>query len=200
MNDAGGKLTELQIMAAASSTLVENGYRQSPAPLGEEWTAQFARVFEDPYSVVAVAVFPTWAELKDQWTAAQASLISAMSQSISSADPKVWEGYLVLLTPSTAGTDRAILDSIRRDTSRTRKLVATGEELRRVVDIEEILGPLLPLEANAQDLMIPEDPLESLASLPAVRGIPLAAIERVVDAFRNQQPILERLNRAGGNG
>ena len=69
-----------------------------------------------------------------------------------------------------------------------------------MVDIEEILGPLLPLEANAQDLMIPEDPLESLASLPAVRGIPLAAIERVVDAFRNQQPILERLNRAGGNG
>ncbi len=190
-------LSATQIMAAASSILVRGGYRQAQAGLGDEWTDESARLFEDPYSVVAVLVFPTWAELKDRWTQAQASLVGVITQSISSADPKVWEGYLVLLTPSTAGPDRATLDSVRRDTSRVRKLVATGEELRHLLDVEQLLGPLLPLDVNHAQKMVPEDPLNYLPSLPALGNVPREAIKVIVDAFRYQQPMLDRLHQAG---
>jgi hypothetical protein len=197
VNEADVVLSATQIMAAASSLLLHNGYRQSAASLGDQWNVESARLFEDPYSVAALVVFPTWAELKENWTSAQADLVGAMSHSISSADPKVWEGYLILLTPSTPGADRGILDTIRRDTSRVRKLVATGDELRHLMDVERILDPLLPLEVDGTELMVPEDPLESLASLPALRDISPEAVQDVVDAFRHQQPIIERLHRPG---
>ncbi|MEA2634312.1 MAG: hypothetical protein QOH92_1079 [Chloroflexota bacterium] len=189
-------LSATQIMAAAASILVGGGYRQAQAGLGDEWTDESARLFEDPYSVVAVLVFPTWAELKERWPQAQASLVTAITRSISSADPKVWEGYLVLLTPSTAGPDRAILDSVRRDTSRVRKLVATGEELRHLLDVEQLLSGLLPLDVHHAQKMLPEDPLNHLPSLPALRNVPRDAIKLIVDAFRDQQPMLDRLHQA----
>ena len=196
MTDESVALNASQIMAAAASILVGGGYRQALAGLGEEWTDESARLFEDPYSVVAVLVFPTWAELKDRWPEAQASLVSAMTRSISSADPKVWEGYLVLLTPSTAGRDRTILDSVRRDTSRVRKLVATGEELRHLLDVEQLLSPLLPLDVNHAQNLAPEDPLTHLPSLPALRTVSRDAINLMVDAFRDQLPMLDRLHQA----
>jgi hypothetical protein len=196
MMDESVGLSTTQIMAAAASILIGGGYRQAQAGLGKEWTDESARLFEDPYSVVAVLVFPTWSELKDRWPEAQASLVGAITRSISSADPKVWEGYLVLVTPSTAGADRSILDSIRRDTSRVRKLVATGEELRHLADVEQLLSPLLPLDVNHSQNMAPEDPLKHLPSLPALRSVPSDAIKLVVDAFRDQEPMLDRLHQA----
>lgn len=195
MSTDQASLSETQIMAAASSILVEAGYRHSETALGTQWTSDAARLFEDPISVVAIFVFPTWAELKNRWTEAQSSLVTVMTGSISSADPKVWEGYLVLLTPSTPGGERHLLDTIRRDTARVRKLVATGDELRHVRDVEHTLGPLLPLDVGEPGLGIPGDPLDSLSTLPAMKDIPADAIHQVVEAFRQQEPILERLHR-----
>ncbi|MHB8508522.1 MAG: hypothetical protein ACYDGR_07715 [Candidatus Dormibacteria bacterium] len=191
-------LSETQIMAAASSILVGAGYRHSENALGTEWTADAARLFEDPISVAGIYVFPTWAELKNRWTEAQSSLVTVMTESISSADPKVWDGYLVLLTPSTSGGDRSLLEAIRRDTARVRKLVATGDELRHIRDVEHTLGPLLPLDVGGSEpgLGIPGDPLDSLSSLPAMKSIPVEVIHQMVEAFRQQEPLLERLHRS----
>ena len=115
--------------------------------LGGQATAN-ARLYEDPYSVVSLIVYEAWSELASSWTDAQAELVELMSAYMTSADPKSWEGYLVLLTPGSASGDEVqSLSSIRYDISRVRKLVATGDELKQISDVERTLLPLLPLEA-----------------------------------------------------
>ncbi|CAN5532417.1 hypothetical protein BH24ACT24_BH24ACT24_00520 [soil metagenome] len=113
---------------------------------------------------------------------------------MTSADPKSWEGYLVLLTPGSASGDEVqSLSSIRYDISRVRKLVATGDELKQISDVHRTLLPLLPLEAAPTgdgDGSV----LDLLPSLLASQGIDAGAVKSIIDAFAAQQPLVESLH------
>lgn len=188
------RLTATDLIAAASMSLEAGGYsRVSDDTLGG-WAAANARLYEDPYSVVSLIVYEAWSELASSWTDAQAELVELMSDYMTSADAKSWEGYLVLLTPGSAsGHEVQSLSSIRYDISRVRKLVATGDELKQLSDVERTLLPLLPLDA-APSVNGEGSVLDLLPSLLAGQGIDAGAVESIIDAFAAQQPLVESLH------
>jgi hypothetical protein len=185
--------TTTELVAGTSSVLQANGYKPVRGGLVKEPFAN-TRVFEDPYSVVAVSAFETWGDLRDGWLDAQAVLVELLSEHFERNEPKAWEGYLVLLTPDLLprGEFRMAWD-IRSNTAYVRKLVITGDDLHSVTDIEHSLRPVLPLQ--------PESPIEEPASaldlLPDAmerRGIPRDASAAAIEAFTAQEPIAERLH------
>ena len=100
-------------------------------------------VFEDERSIVGLTLYPSWADLAASWERAQAEMVARISQHVQRADPKSWDGYLVLLTLDTVVPAEAVAQ-VRHDTRRLRKLVATGRELTAMSAIEETLLPVLP--------------------------------------------------------
>ncbi len=187
-------LTATDIVAAASVCLESGGYSPVPASRLEQWQLPSGRVYEDPYSVVALLVYESWGELASNWTDAQAALVELMSAHMTSADPKSWEGYLVLLTPGVApGEASPSVGDIRYDVSRVRKLIATGNELTQISDVERTLLPLLPMQPPASangDASV----LSLLPSLLEGRGIDEGAVRAVIDAFVAQEPLVESLH------
>lgn len=111
------------------------------------------RIFEDSWSILALGAYETWQELKDDWRDAQGVLVDRMSGVIARSDPKAWDGYLVLLTTddSSPAKDAAL---IRSDTSRLRKLVATGRELRDENSITDLLLPVLPFQLENSEIAL----------------------------------------------
>jgi len=61
--------------------------------------------------------------------------VNVISENIGHAEWKAWDGYLVLLTPGLAPSEEANIEAVRYDTTRLRKLVATGEDLRNPTDV-----------------------------------------------------------------
>ncbi len=185
-------LTSTDILAAATDALCSSGYARV-GDTRESAQTPSARLFEDPYGIVAVVVYETWEDLSSRWPDAQAWLVDVISKSMSSSEAKAWEGYLVLLTPSVVGTSaHTDADRIRYDTARVRKLVATGEELRNVGDVHRALLPLLALDDVGVGKQ--ESTLEMLPDLLSKKGHPRRAVLVVVNAFRDQLPILEKLH------
>ncbi|HXR54245.1 MAG TPA: hypothetical protein VN793_04275, partial [Acidimicrobiales bacterium] len=88
-------LSKVQLLAEASEVLTAGGYRLIESPAS--WPSS-ARIFEDPYGIVALYVFDTWAQLYTEWKDAQGLLVDLISAYIDRPDPKTWEGYLTLLT------------------------------------------------------------------------------------------------------
>jgi hypothetical protein len=191
-------LTSTSLAAAAADALERAGYKV--APTHGAWQANWGRVYEDPYSIAAVAVFETWEALQEQWLALQSALAGLIAENLAKAEPKAWEGYLVLLTPSIVPSEfQGEATDIRRNTQHLRKLLGTGDEMTTLSDVDRVLLPLLPLPAAEG----PEASASALALLPSIlseRGINRAAVETVVQAFTSQQPLLERLHEhlAGG--
>lgn len=184
-------LTTSQLLAATTELLESGGYNSVQPSNG--WASN-SRVFEDPYGIVAVVAYQTWSDLAEKWPDAQGQLVELISAHLTRPEPKSWEGYLVLLTPSEApASARSQLADIRYDTNRVRKLVATGDDLRTLDDVEQALLPLLPLQVEAQ---LESGPalLERLPTLLAERGIEVEAARTVVNAFMANESILERLH------
>lgn len=184
-------LTSSQLLAAVSELLERGKYT---AVLPDRGWGSNIRLFEDPYGIVAVAAFETWGDLTEGWPDVQGHLVELISEHLTRPEPKSWDGYLVLMTPSVApSTARSQLADIRYDTNRLRKLVATGDELHTLDDVEQALLPLLPLEVESQ---VESGPalLERLPALLAERGIDMGAARVAVDAFTSNQSILERLH------
>lgn len=186
--------TATTLVAAASEVLEGAGYERVAPEREGVWPRPGARVYEDPYSLVALVVYETWVDLSAGWLEAQAALVELISTHFSRGEAKTWEGYLVLLTPSVVPAD-ARLDAIaiQRNTTHLRKLLATGDELRTVEDVRRALLPLLPLEAD-QALAEPRSALELLPELLAHRGISEEAVKVAIQAFLDQQPAIERLH------
>jgi hypothetical protein len=149
-------------------------------------------VYEDPYCVAAVAVYETWNELADGWIQLQEALVELISQFWSRSDAKAWDGYLVLLTPATP-TDPLAAEAIRYNTSRVRKLLASGDDLRRLSDVTRVLAPLLPLEqiAASRD----ETALGMIPRLLGQRGIDEGSVQALIGAFERQESLLEALHQ-----
>jgi hypothetical protein len=185
-------LSSLQLIAAASELLDDNGYRR--VAVSSDWPSA-SRVFEDPYGIVAIHVYETWQELLENWTAAQGLLVDLISANIARPEPKAWEGYLVLLTGAgLLDADKPELVEIRKNTNRVRKLVATGQDVEIIEDIRNALLPLLPLEIEAP----PSTEAGLLARLPGLLeedGIDRDATQAAVDAFVRNQSVMERLHQ-----
>src|ERR1043166_8123333 len=148
---SGGTVTTAQIpltptdLIAASSRVLETGGYKSIRQDYPDWDTTSARLFEDEYNVVGIAVFTTCAELLRSWADLQGSLVDVISRRVGRTESKAWDGYLVLLTPGIAPSGDPDVEEIRRDPTGLRKLVATGDDLTSASDVERLLLLLLPL-------------------------------------------------------
>jgi hypothetical protein len=193
-NSSGFTTTDL--IAAASQVLTDGGYQRIPDSFCE-WDTPTSRLFEDEYNVVGVVVFDTCGELLRTWVDLQGSLVDVISRHIGQTESKSWDGYLVLLTPGVAFSEEAAIEAVRYNTTRLRKLVATGDDLRNPTDVERVLRPLLPLGQGRASVR-QESALDLLPKLLADQGIPEETTRVLVDAFREQSPLLERLHEQRG--
>jgi hypothetical protein len=183
-------------MATATQALVDGGYRQITEGLSE-WSTSSTRLFEDEYNIVGVSVFETTEDLLKSWSDRQGSLVEVISQHVGESDDKSWDGYLVLLTPHYSPSDDPSIEEVRYNTTRVRKLVAVGENLSTPADVESVLRPLLPLRVETIATST-ESALELLPQLLATQGVAPEITRSLVDAFRDQRPLLEALHRRAG--
>jgi hypothetical protein len=142
-------------------------------------------------------VFETCAELLRTWPDRQGSLVDVISQYVGQGESKSWDGYLVLLTSSLAPSEGKEIEAVRYNTTRLRKIVATGDDLRTPTDVERVLRPLLPL-GREQARLSQESALDLLPKLLADKGISTETTRLLVEAFREQSPLLERLHQQRG--
>jgi hypothetical protein len=185
-------VTPTDLIAAATKTLQDGGYRQITAGF-PDWNNQTARLFEDKYSIVGLVVFETCGELLRTWTDLQGSLVNVISHHVGREESKAWDGYLVLLSPGIAPSEDNGLEAIRYDTRRVRKLVATGDDLRGLTEVERVLRPLLPLAVGSASVG-QGTALDLLPKLLSAHNIPEETTKALVEAFRKQASLLETLN------
>lgn len=193
MTTPGAAFTPTDLLVAATSVLGTNGYH-TVALHAPQWHSHSTRLFEDPYSVVGVSVFDTVDSLLQDWPDLQGSLVDVISQHIGRDADKAWDGYLVLLTPAAAASRADELESLRSDTTRLRKLVATGEDLQEASDVERILRSLLPLSRTTDSIQLPST-LDLLPDLLTSLDIPASVTTALIDTYRDQGAMLERLHK-----
>lgn len=189
-------LTPTDLIAASSSVLEGGGYRAIRKGFAE-WSTTSTRLFEDEYNVVGVAVFTTCAELLNSWADLQGSLVRVISERVGQAESKAWDGYLVLLTAGVAPSEVLDIESIRYDTTRLRKLVATGEDLNDAGDVERFLRSLLPLHTE-EGTIREGSALDLLPDLLQESGIGRETTAALVRSFIEQKPLMEALHRHRG--
>lgn len=183
-------------LIAASSRLLEAGEYQLIRRRFPEWDTATTRLFEDKYNIVGVAVFTTVGELLESWADLQGELVEVISRHVGQSESKSWDGYLVLLTSAIAPTADPGIEAVRSDTSRLRKLVATGEDLVEPNDVERLLRPLLPLQIP-QAAVGQSTALDLLPALLADQGITESTTRVLVQSYIEQEPLMEALHRAG---
>ncbi len=188
--------TPTGLIARATEILMQGGYRQI-TDAGGCWNTSTGRLFEDPYNVVGVVVLNTCSEILSSWPDLQESLVDVISRHVTAAEGKAWDGYLVLLTPGMAPSERAAIEGLRYDTSRLRKLVATGEDLSADAEVERVLRPLLPMKMGAVQLK-QDSTLSMLPSLLKALNIPQPLTEALIKAYSDQASLMECLHEARG--
>jgi hypothetical protein len=182
------------LIAQAAAILRANGYQDVAEARALTWPAAAANVFEDPLGVVGIVVFDTWQQLSATWLDAQATMVGLLSAHLDVDQPKSWEGYLVLLTPGSAGPNRQALEDIRYDVSRLRKIVGDSVELEDLDALPRLLAPLLPLSGDPElDTETPEA-LTVLRSSLAGGQFDSQMIGALVDAFEQQAPMMDALD------
>ena len=189
---AQSTLTISGLLGEAARLLSHGEYLEIKPPDEGLWSSAQARLFEDPYSIVGILVFDTWDALVSNWERAQSDLVELISDHLSPGEPKAWDGYLVLLTPSPV-SEELNASSIRYDTARLRKIVATGKEIERVSDLETVLAPFLPIRMD----LIETDAMGVFTELPRIlaqQGIPQEAVEALIDAYVEREPLMESLS------
>lgn len=73
-------------------------------------------------------------------------------------------------------------------------MVATGDDLRVAADVERVLRALLPLGAERASIK-EQSALDLLPKLLAAHGISEETTRLLLDAFREQAPLMERLHQ-----
>ncbi|GAB2612561.1 hypothetical protein [Novilysobacter erysipheiresistens] len=188
-------LTSTDLIASSVAVLEAAGYKATESD-NSAWTSSTSRLFENSYNVVGVVAFETYVELVDSWADRQGMLVEIISRSIGRSEGKAWDGYLVLLTPAVKSSTETDIEAIRRDTTRLRKLIATGDDLKKSSDVERVLRPLLPIkgvvnQSNAGSA------LDHLSSVLEKRGVERQDAVTLVEAFLDQRPLMESLHRSG---
>lgn len=183
-------LTVLQVVGAVGDALDGAGYRRVQQRHDAGNSTSGFRVYEDEFGVIGLRVFESPSLLMEGWADAQTQLVSVIGSYIGREEDKAWDGYLVLLTPiPTTPAELDAMNGIRYDTTRVRKIVATGDELRSIADVSRVLQPLLPLE-SASGLEGTRTGLELLPDLLAEQGVDPSLTRRVIDAFNRQEPMI----------
>jgi len=187
-------LTVTNLLAAATDFLARGGYVRLLEEEASEGWSPGSRLFEDSYGVAAVIVYDSWSEVANVWAEDQERLVAMMSRHMRDTDPKSSDGYLVLLTPGVLPSqdDELLATTIRYNTSRVRKLLATGEDLQTLGQVEHVLRPLLPLD-EADATTERESILSVLPDLLTSRGIERPVAEAVLRAYVNQESLMEAL-------
>lgn len=193
MNRSSTPLTVSTMIATACAVLLDNHYRLVSSGF-REWDTPTSRLFENEYAIVGVVVFETSRELLQSWPDMQALLVGAISKHIGRRESKSWDGYLVLLTPGVAPSGDEEIERVKYDTTRLRKIVATGEDLLAQADLERVLSALLPLGLQARQSG-QRSALDLLPKLLATRHIPEETTQLLVDAFLQDSPLMECLDR-----
>ena len=202
MTSFGAALSFAAIEAEAAQVLTSAGFQTVKPAYTSGWEATSARVYEDAYSVVCVAIYDTWQQLSDGWTGDQAVLVDLISKYFTRHEPKAWDGYLALFTPSVVPyQERRIAVDIQRNTVHVRKLFADGSELSSTSAVRRTLLPVLPLDEH--EALEGRNVLESLPQLLAQYGVSEVATQVAIEAFQDQRPIAEtihdRLTKKQGN-
>ena len=193
MKANGHPFTVTTLVAEADSLLARAGFRAVDPSAAGTWRATEARVYEDAYSIVCIAVYETWADLSSLWADDQSSLVGLISRHFTRTEAKAWDGYLVLLTPSVVpASARQEAVDIQRNTLHVRKLFAAGDELRTLGDVQRTLLPLLPLEG--QEMERPSNVLDTLPGLLALHEVDEEVSEVAIAAFLDQRPIIEAIH------
>jgi len=188
-------LTTTELLAAAQSALVDAGYELVQLPTVEPTLYDSARLLQNQYSVVMIATFETWDSLVESWPDYQSAAVEGMSRFLRRGEAKAADGYLVLLTPSPVPIGGiADANRIRSDTSRLRKLLGTADELRTISDVLKVIAALLPLSLGPVDSS-GDDSLDSLPRILEERDIDPKATQAVVNAFKANAPIMQRLHQ-----
>lgn len=188
-------LSSSTLLPFASDVMTRSGYKEVAFERSETWSL---RLFEDEFGVVAICAFDTVGELLARWPTAQADLVTILSRSVNREESKAWEGYLVLLTPASVAGKRDELEAIRYNTTRVRKIVATGDELRTIDDVRRVLSGLLPF-AHVGSIGGGAN-LTALDLLPEVlvkAGVSTADADAIVSAFVDHRPLLPALHERG---
>ena len=184
-------ISDTQISAGVRKVLVDNGFTEGDPP--DEWRKKdrSAFVFEDEYSIVGVVLYATCGELISEWSEDQGALSSKITEYIGRGEAKSSDGYLVLLTSGLPEDEqREAITRIRYDTFRLRKLVATGKDLSNISDVENALRPILPLQIGSAEA----SHSFGLDDLTRLLDLPEEATKRLVDAYRDQDSLLEALH------
>lgn len=173
------------ILASGHRGVVGEG---EEVPLDVETSGEIL-VFEDERSIVGLILYPSWADLAAGWERAQAEMVVRISQHLQRADPKSWDGYLVLLTLDEVVSAEAVAQ-VRHDTRRLRKLVATGRELIAMSAIEDTLLPVLPF--RVADLGMGRTTLiDRLPELLEAKGIDSSLAAAALASFRQNRSPME---------
>jgi hypothetical protein len=185
-------LSDTQISAAVREILEDHGFERGKLP--EEWQEKdrSAFVFEDEYSIVGVVLYASCDELIKEWPDDQGTLSEQITEYIGRGEAKASDGYLVLLTSGLAEDGHLEpITRIRYDTSHLRKLVATGDSLVHAGSVATALRPVLPLDIDQRD----DVPSSGLDELPSLLDLPEEATQGLIDAYRDQIPLLEALHQ-----
>lgn len=196
MSDSPIGFTTTDLIASASHELLDGGYQQINGRF-PEWETPTSRLFENEYSIVGLVAFETCGDLLKSWPDVQGTLVDVISHYIGSQESKSWDGYLVLLTPGLATSSVDAIEAVRYNTTRLRKLVATGDDLKLSADVRRVLRPLLPLQSEQADSGL-ESVLDLLPKLLAADQIPENVTRLLVDAYKKQEPMLEQLHEKQG--
>lgn len=138
-------------------------------------------LIENSDAVAAIGAFVTVPDLLE----AESGVSRALSTNIAAAPPsaKRWDGYVVLLTSSRGGADRAEeLSLLTQNLRHVRRIVRVAVDPTRA-GIARALRPLLPLSSSSEVRWI-ADPLDAIARLLERDGFTPGEIQREVETFR----------------
>lgn len=187
-------LTLSAIIGQAKKTLEDNGYRVVRTSELQLTIHEFSLLAEDQFAIVAVSAYETVKELVDRWADIQADLVHYFDKRLSRADPKLWECYLILLSPSTpSSSQKDKIEQIRYDTREIRKIIVTGHDLETTKDVSDALLPVLPME-KIESLAENKSDLEELPFILAQHGADPESVRIVVRAFDQQGSIMQELH------
>lgn len=176
-----------QILGEATRLLLAAGFREVGTLRVQP--SRELRMFEDSLCIVGLVYYPTWADLESTWLDAQGVMVEKLSERIRRSDPKAWDGYLALFTLDEFPRAEAV-SQIENNTSRLRKLVATGRELKTLASVEKSLLPVLPFNATAGSGEA-RGLLERIPQMLEELGIEPLLAEAAIESFQENRSPLE---------
>lgn len=192
-------ITTTNLISAAKEVFEKNGFAEVTMYALSGIDSSNHCLYEDPYSLVALVVFETWADLSNMWQEIQSTFVELISDHISSTENKRWDCYLLLWTPDRIpSTEVEIRRRIQYDTGRVRKLIATGDDLHEIVDVGNALLPLLPLTESVLTSS-QSSILDRIPEILSTTELPKDKIQVVVRAFEQNESLIEALYDYGNS-